>query len=521
MNKIYNFALVALALFISACRASERTTAPAVVTFETPLAEIVGGVRLEPAEHRWDGYGEAVDVYGDVLVVGASEWNPCGHGSAYVYRVSGGDWSVEAQLTADDQVEFMKQARQFEGQRFGTAVAVGQGIIAVGAPGNVLPAAGGHSGAVYLYEHDGLAWGQTEKLTPDFLEPNPTRPRLDPSVCGRLRPRSFGALLALDGDTLAVGGDDGGLVYVYERTEDGWQERERILVPGSRGRDLYMASIGLFGDTLALSAFYVLPQHEEEALVLTGKVVVYVFEQIGGTWQETLRFAPEGEADILFLPEVNVGASVALGGESGQATLLAIGLPGYPDWSGVQDHGSLFGGVPTEQKPEFPPSKRQTGAVYLFEQTDNGWRQGVTLAPTGSENPPGPGPLFFDVPQPPDEAQETVGQEGFFVSAGFLESAVFPGHLFSEAPETSFFGATVDLDGDQLAVTAGFANATYVFEHQDGDWVYRFSVKPGQEKIELWEDSAQVVRISGQTLLLGTPSEFGNSAYVFSLDTGN
>jgi hypothetical protein len=93
--------------------------------------------------------------------------------------------------------------------------------------------------------------------------------------------------------------------------------------------------------------------------------------------------------------------------------------------------------------------------------------------------------------------------------------------LFSEAPETSFFGATVDLDGDQLAVTAGFANATYVFEHQDGDWVYRFSVKPGQEKIELWEDSAQVVRISGQTLLLGTPSEFGNSAYVFSLDTGN
>jgi hypothetical protein len=70
----------------------------------------------------------------------------------------------------------------------------------------------------------------------------------------------------------------------------------------------------------------------------------------------------------------------------------------------------------------------------------------------------------------------------------------------------------VDLDG-----TAGFANATYVFERRDRDWVYRFSIIPGREGEGLWEDSAQVVRISGDALLLGTPGEFGNSAYVFRL----
>jgi hypothetical protein len=33
----------------------------------------------------------------------------------------------------------------------------------------------------------------------------------------------------------------------------------------------------------------------------------------------------------------------------------------------------------------------------------------------------------------------------------------------------------------------------------------------------MWEDFAQVVAINGDTLLLGTPGEFGNSAYVFNL----
>jgi hypothetical protein len=47
--------------------------------------------------------------------------------------------------------------------------------------------------------------------------------------------------------------------------------------------------------------------------------------------------------------------------------------------------------------------------------------------------------------------------------------------------------------------------------------VYRFSVAPGRNDTELWEDFAPVVTISGETLLLGTPGEFGNSAYVFNL----
>jgi hypothetical protein len=501
--------LAALVLVVSACSPSEATAVPVEVTFETPTSEITGGIRLEAPEPSWDGYGEAVDVYDDVLVIGAPEWNPCGHGSAYVYRVSGREWQLEAQLIPSDRDDFEKQARRFEGQRFGSSVTVGEGIIAIGAPGNVQPAAGEPPGAVYLYEYDGQAWIETAKLTPDPLDLDAGPSQLETSACGRMRPKLFGSLVALDGNTLAVGGDARDLVYIYQGSENGWQEQAQIPIPEVSGRDLYMASMALTGDTLALSALYTPPQ-PKQAPALSGNVVVYVFERADGVWQESFRFEPEGQTDIVYLPEVNVGASVALGGESGTAILLAVGLPGFPEWSEVKEHDLMFGADPA-RIPEFPESNRQYGAVYLVEQVEGIWSHLVILKPAGWENPPGPGNPFATFPSHPEGEQSDADE------AAFYTSIIFPGHIFSEAPEISFFGATVDLDGDQLAVTAGFSNATYVFERQDEDWVYQFSITPVNEKVELWEDYAQVVRISGHTLLLGTPSEFGNSAYVFSL----
>jgi len=220
---------------------------------------------------------------------------------------------------------------------------------------------------------------------------------------------------------------------------------------------------------------------------------------------------------------VNVGASVSLGGEAEEANLLAIGLPGFPDWTGDLNP-FLIGvnpeqmGVNPEQMPEFPLSNRQTGAVYLFERTEDGWSRQATLKPTGWETPPGPG-AFPSFPTHLEEGQENSDEKGSgFLSSTDLSDFVFPGDLWSEYPEVTFFGATVDLDGNQLAVTAGFANATYVFERSSAGWVYRFSIKPVHEKVEIWEDYAQIVKISGPTLLLGTPGEFGNSAYVFDLE---
>jgi hypothetical protein len=99
------------------------------VVFATPMGEIVDGVRLTAPVHTWDGYGEAVDVRGDILVIGAPDRNQFRSGSAYVYRFLGGAWQPEAQLMASDRDAYIQQANDGVGQAFGSSVALGEGII--------------------------------------------------------------------------------------------------------------------------------------------------------------------------------------------------------------------------------------------------------------------------------------------------------------------------------------------------------------------------------------------------------
>lgn len=505
--------LVILAL--SACGgATANVTGGLVeVVFDTPMDQIVGGIRLAPPkEDQWDGYGEAVDVHGDVLVVGASEWNQLGPGSVYVYRLSNEGWLEEAQLTASDRDLFTERARLYGGQRFGTSVAVGDGIIVVGAPGSVRSVDSGYNGAVYVFDHDENGWSETARLTPSRLDPINEETRLKWLDFNRMKPRVFGSHVALNGDTLAVGGDADGMVYIYQRDGDGWNEQAHLIIPTIPEKDLYVTSMSLVGDTLAVSTYY-LPPQSEPLLLLKGSVAVYVFERTGNSWQESFRFVPDdGKVDYLFPEAINVGTSVTLGGEAGQADLLAVGLPGFPDWSGDLDENQI--GLNADYISEFAEvavSDRRSGAVYIFGQSANSrWHQQATLKPAGWDDPPGPGSFasFF-----PSHLEELSDAE----KADFYSAVVFPGHIFSEIPEISFFGATVDLDGNRLAVTSGFANSTYLFERQGGKWIYLLRLKPKNVKVEVWEDSTQPVKISDHTLLLGTPSEFGNSAYVFRL----
>jgi len=201
-------------LALSACGGSvtETVTTPVDVIFDSQREEFLGGIRLAPPkEDQWDGYGEAVDVHGDVLAIGASEWNQLGPGSVYVYRLSQESWQEETQLMASDRELFIGQASLYGGQRFGSSVAVGDGIIVVGAPGSVRSVDSGYNGAVYVFDHDENGWSETARLTPSRLDPINEETRLKWLDFNRMKPRVFGSHVALNGDTLAVGGDADGM----------------------------------------------------------------------------------------------------------------------------------------------------------------------------------------------------------------------------------------------------------------------------------------------------------------------
>jgi hypothetical protein len=108
-----------------------------------------------------DWFGRAVDIYGDIAVVGApgDDEEAIGAGAAYVFVRGETSWEQVHKLTA------AADAEQFDG--FGTDVAVERDLIAVGAPGD--DDAGGDAGAVYLFEWDGASWTRIKKLLPDDM----------------------------------------------------------------------------------------------------------------------------------------------------------------------------------------------------------------------------------------------------------------------------------------------------------------------------------------------------------------
>lgn len=501
--------LLSALLFLAACTppAAQEPSLPVAALFSNPATIIGDGLRVTSLDGQWDGYGEAVAIRGDLAVVGASEWNYSGDGYAYVYRHVDGVWQEEAQLAASDRNPVPPtEARGLRGQRFGSAVALGDNILAVGAPGTD-PTFGG---AVYIYAYNGQTWTETAKLVPagDNRDDSLTEPEW--LKFGRMPRRTFGQLLALHGDTLAVGGDAyARTITLFARAGGVWRHQATLDVPARNNHELYMVSMDLFGDTLALGAYYVdhdQPDPQSSNHLLNGESAVYLYERRDGVWHQPLQLELE-HPDALFFREARLGPAIALQGSEGRATRLAVGLPGFPDLSAfadLRDASLLSGSAENEDPiPDFPPSPHQVGTVTILQRASgDDWRPAAILTPATDDALPGPG-LAFQTPE-----------AGIFDEER-LRELVFPGRWYSSNPAITFFGATVDFDGDRLSVTSGFANTAHVFEFDGGLWRYLARVSPTDQ--EVTEDYAVVAALSGDALLFGAPGEFGNSAYFFSL----
>ena len=176
--------------------------------FESSGGDWSQQARLTPVDgDSFDTFGSSVAVSADgaTAVIGASDDedpNGANAGSAYVFESSGGDWSQQAKLTADDG-----DTRDL----FGLPVAVSsEGATAIiGALGDDIPA-GNQAGAAYVFESSGGGWSQQTKLTADERGGGDT----------------FGGSVAVsaDGATAIIGalgddepnGDEAGSAYVFD-----------------------------------------------------------------------------------------------------------------------------------------------------------------------------------------------------------------------------------------------------------------------------------------------------------------
>ena len=248
-----------------------------------------------------DGFGNAVALDDDLLVVGAPDHDGAGldAGAAYVFRRAGTVWLEEQKLT-DPELDV--------GDSFGVSVAVDGDRVVVGASLDE-DADGEISGAVYVFEKVGLNWTRTARLEEQTLGSG----------------AEYGFSVDLEGDRLVVGAHEasgGGAAYVYELDLGIW-DRTLTLQSGDGG------VTDDFGYSVALSDDWVLagsPYHDN----LGGNAgAAYVFDSMGIL---AARLEPSGPSPA----GAEFGYSVALDGD------LAVVGAGSENTDAGSDAGAAY-----------------------------------------------------------------------------------------------------------------------------------------------------------------------------------
>jgi hypothetical protein len=201
-----------------------------ILTFAVPQEQIV--VTVEPVQEElnqfnlWDPNGLAGDEFGGGLAlrqgtvaIGAPGVSS-GSGAVLVARrVRRGEWTTPLRLTTPELSP---------SDRLGAAVALGEGVLAVGAPGR------NGDGEVLLFLGSGVSWSFPSHVPRD----------------GEVG-RQFGASVAVGGNLLLVGApgtdevDDHGRVVLYELSEGPLTKEEGFQAVLPLSGDLFGRDIAL------------------------------------------------------------------------------------------------------------------------------------------------------------------------------------------------------------------------------------------------------------------------------------
>lgn len=251
----------------------------------------------------FDGFGSAVAVNGDRIVVGAyhddhsSEIDP---GSAYVFeRNEGGaeNWGEVAKLISSEP----RLADEF-----GISVAIDGERVVVGAV-NALDDLNVQSGVAEVFERDQGgpgSWGRVARLSSTDGESFDL----------------FGQSVAVSGDTVVVGADQGddvcpeeplcnsGAAFVFQQNAggaDNWGQVQKLLADDAIESAHFGISVAVDGDTAAVGA-----NRDAGVASESGSVYVYARDEGGADqWGQVIKLIPSDAEAV-----DQAGYSVALSG---------------------------------------------------------------------------------------------------------------------------------------------------------------------------------------------------------------
>ena len=262
----------------------------------TPFVVSPEGLQLS------DHFGKALDVSGDTAVIGTRNDSERGLGAGAVcifQRVAPGlnEWVEIVRLTGDPGSNF---------DLFGESVAIDGDTVVVGVPGNDAVAESG--GAVFVYDRNAGGenqWGLTARLTASDGGQN----------------QSFGYAVDIEGDRIAATAwlelpiiENFGAAYIFERELEQWVEKAKLEPENRSPLDNYGISVAISGDTVVVGA------DEGDELVenpreIPGSAFIFERDSATGMWEFVKQLVPtDGSTFRRFGTAVGAcGAIIAVG----------------------------------------------------------------------------------------------------------------------------------------------------------------------------------------------------------------
>jgi len=476
---------------------------------------------LRASDAQWgDTFGVSVSISGNTLVVGAdSEDGGTGDplsasGAAYVFEATEGTWQQTATAHAS-----AAQANDY----FGYSVDVSSDTLVVGAynedggPGNPLS----ESGAAYVFtRNEGGAdkWGQVLIL------------RASDAQAGD----SFGISVSVSGDTLVVGAhnEDGGAgdpqsncgaAYVFERNQggaDNWGQVQALHAFDAQANDRFGRSVSISGDTLVVGAY---SEDGGPGDPTANSGAAYVFERNrygADNWGVLVSLhASDKQANDFF------GHSVSISGDT-----LVVGAYGEDGGSG--DPASSSGAAYVFSRNQWGTDAwGQVKILHALDAQANdrfGYAVSIdnSLCVVGAYNEDG----GTGNPAPNSGAAYIFERNKGGVADSWGEIATL---RTSEAQEDDYFGISVSISGDVVAIGAYCEDGGEGDPKPNSGAVYLYKRNVGRIGLLRATDAqandyfGRSVSLCGNTLAVGAygedggtgdPASSSGAAYIFDFD---
>lgn len=464
---------------------------------------------ISPDPARMGQYGSSVFIHADRMVVG----EPSGYSLSPTppgYDLEGRAFLYERHQGGADQWGLVRQIRppnDGTANLFGFSVSIDGNAFLAGDPGNDKSGAGMYAGSAFVFEKNGGGadqWGPVSRLIPTEYDSNTL----------------FGSSAAVDGDTIAIGmpfkdvlnsATDNGQVYIFERNWGGAEEWGlTVSLYGDSPfnpphGEQFGSAVSLDANTLAVGA----PQYEGTNAMILGSGAVYVYDRFkNGTnqWGPIIRLTPNDPGT-----NNNYGAAVALRGN-----VLVVGAPRkdtaginagsiyihYRDHLGISNSWSQIG-------------ERQAVPPVAFAQF------GSSLAMDAQTN--------LIVGAPFDNTAAAIAGAAYILpnTGGQIRLPAVA------LPATSFFGQSVDMDGEWAVVGAygdpdngSLAGAAYLFRRNQGGpghWGQFKKIKPSDGTANQF--FGWTVALDGERLVVSARGDHSatngaGALYTFSRNTG-